>query len=76
MDNAFEKLPRGGADIWDNQLSGEILTSEFFGSASITGQIKVWLGAWIAKPVKVWMGSWVTKPVKRWNGTNWIETPY
>ena len=76
MDNAFEIWPRGGSDTWDNQLAGEIVTTDFFGSTSITGQIKVWLGSWIAKPVKVWLGSWVNKPVKRWNGTNWIENNY
>jgi len=76
MDNRFEKWPRGGSDTWDDQLSGEIITTDFFGVSSVTGQIKVWLGAWVAKPVKVWMGSWVTKPLKLWNGTSWIETGY
>lgn len=76
MDNRFEKWPRGGSDTWDNQLAGEIVTTDFFGATSITGQIKVWLGAWVAKPVKVWMGAWVTKPLKVWNGTSWVETGY
>jgi hypothetical protein len=44
---------------------------------SASGQIKVWLGAWTAKPVKVWTGAaWVTKPVKRWTGAAWVATGY
>ncbi len=31
MDNRFETWPRGGSDTWDDQLSGEILTNDFFG---------------------------------------------
>lgn len=77
MASGFEKYPRGGADSWDNGLGGELLTVEFFSAPSITGQIKVWLSAWVAKPVKWWNGTgWVTKPIKYWNGTSWIETGY
>ena len=31
MDNRFEIWPRGGSDTWDNQLAGEIITTDFFG---------------------------------------------
>jgi len=45
--------------------------------AGATGEIKVWLGSWIAKPIKVWTGGgWVVKPLKRWNGSTWNPTPY
>lgn len=46
------------------------------GGGGSTGQIKVWLGSWIAKPIKVWTGGgWVVKPVKYYNGA-WVITPY
>jgi len=72
-----ETYPRGGADIWDDGPAGEVLSNDIFQPpASVLGQIKVWLGAWVAKPVKVWMGAWVQKPVRIWNGTSWVETTY
>lgn len=30
MASGFEKYPRGGADVWDNGLAGQLLTIEFF----------------------------------------------
>lgn len=70
----------GGSDTWDNGLAGEIITADYFDAApppSGSGNIKVWLGSWLAKPVKVWNGSsWVVKPVKFWNGSSWVTTGY
>jgi len=44
---------------------------------SVTGQIKVYDGSFVAKPVKVWTGvSWETKPVKYYNGSTWMTTNY
>ena len=46
-------------------------------SAAASGQIKVWLGSWVAKPIKVWTGAaWITKPLKKWTGAVWVATPY
>lgn len=78
MASQFEIYPRGGSDTWDQGLAGELLSAEFFGSATVTGRVKVFLSSvFQAKPVKVFLGGlWVTKPAKRYNGTNWITTTY
>lgn len=57
-----------------------VWTDWFFEAAAppgTTGQVKVWLGSWVAKPIKVWLGgSWQLKPLKRWSGSAWVTTPY
>lgn len=64
-------------DFARDDLSQTIIDADYFDTPlSVTGQIKVWLGSWVAKPAKVWLGSWVAKPVKHWNGTSWMETSY
>jgi len=71
--------PSTTSPLWTSPSIAKTITSNAFfggGAVSLTGQVKVWLGSFIAKPVKVWLGSWVTKPVKYWNGTSWIETDY
>lgn len=68
----FDNASRGGADIWDSGLAGEILFADYIPAVSAVAGIKVWMGSWVTKPVKVWMGSWVTKPVKRWSGSVWV----
>lgn len=70
---------RGGSDLWDNGLAGEIITADYFEQPPVGGgQIKVWNGsAWVAKPVKAWNGStWQVKPVKFWSGSAWVTTGY
>lgn len=57
--------------------TGFVIDFGLGGGAGSTGQVKVWLASWMAKPIKVWNGSaWVVKPLKRWNGSSWVITPY
>ena len=65
----------GGADAWDEGVAGQILSSDFFASASPTQtNLKVWNGsAWVLKPLKHWNGTaWVSAVLKRWNGSSWV----
>ena len=63
----------GGADVWDNELAGFILTSDFFDLAAVISRLKKWNGSsWEAVTLKNWNGSsWEIKPLKRWNGSSW-----
>ena len=66
-------------DFAQENLTQDLMDADYFDSAppSATGQIKVWLGSWVAKPLKWWNGtSWVAKPVKYDNGTSWVTTGY
>lgn len=76
MRTPYERLPRGGDDVWDQAQASVILTDDVFDAViqSGTGLVGVWNGsAWVQKPVKVWDGAaWTTKPLKRWNGASWV----
>lgn len=76
MRTPYERLPRGGDDVWDQVQASVILTDDVFDAViqSGTGLVNVWIaGAWAQKPVKVWDGAaWTTKPMKRWNGASWV----
>lgn len=75
MRTPYERLPRGGDDVFDQPQASVVLSNDVFDSVAATpGLVKVWVaGAWTEKPVKAWNGtSWVTKPLKRWNGSSWV----
>jgi hypothetical protein len=76
----YTKRISGSNPAWYKEQSGTLLRDLYFDTAtppSATGQIKVWLTAWTAKPLKWWNGtSWVAKPVKYNNGTSWVTTGY
>jgi hypothetical protein len=76
MRTPYERLPRGGDDVWDQVQASVVLQNEVFDNVVVVGSglAKFWTGsAWTAKPVKYWNGSsWTTKPLKRWNGSAWV----
>lgn len=75
MRTPYERLPRGGDDVWDQVQAAVVLDNDVFDNVVVSsGLAKFWTGAaWAAKPVKYWNGSsWTTKPLKRWNGSAWV----
>ena len=74
----YDNQIRGGADVWDDGLAGQILLQDYFPAPAPVsgGLIKVWTGlAWVLKPIKVWTGlAWIQKPLKRWTGSAWVLT--
>lgn len=75
MRTVYERLPRGGDDVWDQAQAAVVLDNDVFDNVVVSsGLAKFWTGAaWTAKPVKYWNGSsWTTKPLKRWNGSAWV----
>ena len=75
MRTPYERLPRGGDDVWDQIQAAVVLDNDVFDNVVVSsGLANVWTGAaWTAKPVKYWNGSsWTTKPLKRWNGSAWV----
>lgn len=75
MRTVYERLPRGGDDVWDQAQANVILANDVFDNvAASSGFAKAWNGSsWVSKPVKYWNGSsWVTKPMKRWNDSSWV----
>lgn len=75
MRTVYERLPRGGNDVWDQLQASVILDNDVFDNVTVSnGLAKIWTGTvWSSKPVKYWNGSaWTTKPLKRWNGSSWV----
>jgi hypothetical protein len=73
--SVFDTWPRGGADQWDQDNAGALLTAEFFEApASTAGTLRYWNGsAWIAARLRRWNGtSWELTTLRLWDGANWV----
>ena len=71
------QLFAGGADNWDQGLSGSIVTEDFFGvRAACAGAVMTYLGidqGFQPITAKVWTGTaWILRPIRFWSGAAWV----